>query len=258
MNNNLECPFKIKITKYKYSTFDDGSEGTIVYFNISNVSQKSIMLNFKLFCLIVDGVQKYYDCWLTGYLINNTQLFPSCSSNGAVIFNNSKIKENSKALFIIEVLYENILYGYFFELLNGKFKLKDMISEEIKQMEDLQEREDNNELIAKELENKLLQGLETIDSFEEKYGVSLENIYIQIPKDLHEIIITGELLQNNRDKDFHNYWVNITFYNFEGKIITTRREDFYGFEDYDTFEVEIFDEDLVKKVDRIRIYVKGK
>lgn len=258
MKNLLDTKlFDISINKDIYTSFERGEDGTIVYFTIKNKSEDFLYLNFTSFTIVVNNNQKEYDSWFEDYNISNAKLLPLCNMKGAVIFHGVKINKNSNVLLLIEFNCDTDENKYLVTFskndnkwsLTGTYELEESVIN--KSNEDIK-------LKVKELEEKLLNNTEKIDSFEEKYGVSIENLYIQISNDFHKITFTGELIRITNQNQYKDFWINITFYNSDGKIITSRKEYFRNFEDYDTFEVEEYNEDLIKKVDKIRIYVKGK
>ncbi len=107
------------------------------------------------------------------------------------------------------------------------------------------------------LKRKLKENIERIEGFEEKLGISLQNISVNVSKELDMITLIGEIIKTNPDINIDHFHIISNFYNDCDEIIYRDTESIYNFEGYDSFQIVIYDTDIIVNINKIRIYVKG-
>ena len=108
-------------------------------------------------------------------------------------------------------------------------------------------------LNPKNLENKLMDSIERLTVMENKLGLDIQNLSINIDGNYIEIL--GDLFIEDF-QDYRRISLNATFYDGENKILQTQstsfyKEDFLGFE---TFEISWYGEEKIGEIEKIRLF----
>ena len=108
-------------------------------------------------------------------------------------------------------------------------------------------------LNPKKLEYKLMDSIERLTAIEEKLGLDIQNLSINVDGNYIEIL--GDIFIDDFS-EHSSISLNATFYDKENKILQTERttfyqEDFLGFE---TFDMMWFGYEKIGEIEKIRLY----
>lgn len=243
--------FRMEVLDAEDQNYSDGSSGCSVYFKITNKTQKRLHIRFDNFTIIKsNSEERDFSCWLNDFNIYSTYVYSGNSKKGCVIFKDTKAYAIFKLIIELSDISNNKKYTLFFEQKYGKWIFSNSNMQTLD--EEMSNTEDSKNL-AKLLKNKI----ERIEGFEERLGISLENISVDVDKDLSSIKITGEAIRTQQEPNIKAFDIIANFYNEDNAIIKREEENIYNFEGYDSFEITMYEPEEVKNVTKIRLFVKG-
>lgn len=240
---------KLNIINVEEGTFENDDEGIFIKFKVNNNSKKKISLEFNNIDLITnEGEELEYDCWLRGFILQQKSILSNNFKQGAVIFYNQSLNSINNTKLIINV--SDVTNGFKYELV---YELKynnrcEFITGTINNIQ----MKINNITLAKELKNSI----ERIESFEEKIGITLENISVNIDKCLFNLDVSGEIMQNSSNSIKNGFYLNIVYYNDDNEVIDSDNHWFSDFNGYDVFKFILNDSEKITRVKKIRLFVK--
>lgn len=236
------------IERLEDSPMSNGENAFIIYLKVDNKTQKSRKINLlKSTYVTCQREQLEQDIWLSGYIIGEATLKPNSFKKAGLVFYKSKLKtisDNDVIYISIELIQEGGALTLCFQKTGNNWLL---ISKEKSEIE--------IKLTPKQLEKTILNRIERLEAFEERLGVSIQNLsikigsYISLFAELHSI--TGTSINENIE-------VECVLYDKDGLVIdkTTKNidaDDFFGFQ---VLEMNFFGDDLAEQVGKIRIYPK--
>lgn len=237
------------------SKFTGGNTGTIFYTRISNLSKKKIHIDVKsVFLLDEKRTQHSVDAHYQGYLGEDEKTIARDSAViCAPIFFKSKVgilKEGYRYGLSVTDGTGGKNYDAVFELVeDSKWQL---IACEIE--EAVVKR------TAKELEKLLKKNIERFEILEEKKGIKIDSINIQVASNLSSLTLLGEISALTSESVSKNSHIQITanFYTQENELTETATAiiDINAFVGYDSFKIVMYDSEKINKLSRIRVFVK--
>jgi hypothetical protein len=244
----------IKIEKIEESEMETDGDAFIFYVKIINNSPKNRKIRVPLVNYITSkGEQLEQDSWLTGYFMHEDTLKPNVFKKTGIIFNKSKlksIKEDDLFYICVQLLNEGQELTLCFQRKGNKWQIAN---------EDVTEIEVN--LTPKQFEKNLLNKIERLEVFEEKFGVYFENLSIKM-KDADDqwFSIFGEFHLVNGTNIDDDLTIECIIYDNEGLILLKEvyyiwSESFFGFE---VIEFVIQEDGIAEKVGKIRIFPKNR
>lgn len=124
---------------------------------------------------------------------------------------------------------------------------------------DAKQTEIEIKLTTKQLEKRLIKKIERLEAFEERLGVSIQNLSLKIEDGYQWLTIYFELYSENGTTLEESLHIECVLYNNEGLIIDKASSNIYA-NDFFGFElVEIYftgDISKAEQVSKIRIYPK--
>lgn len=231
--------------KFEESSVTDGGAAYIIHYTIFNESSQKIDIKILKTGLIHKNIIKDRDYYLTGFLLDDFELFSNTGREGADIYLKSNVEFNLNDRFFIQFadITNSKEYIIFFEKNNYEGFLS-YAFDEIKE---------NNMLNPKKLEYKLMDSIERLTAIEEKLGLDIQNLSINVDGNYIEIL--GDIFIDDFS-EHSSISLNATFYDKENKILQTERttfyqEDFLGFE---TFDMMWFGYEKIGEIEKIRLY----
>lgn len=245
--NGLE----FSIDREETSSFQDGSQGFIVYLKIDNrtVHRKKLTLSNSTY-ITNQREQLEQENWLTGYMCQEASIEKNSYKLAGIIFYKPKLKsiKNDDKLFItaklptdgkqVNICFEKNTYGW------------RIVETELSDVE--------IELTPKQLCKHLVKRIERLETFEERLNVSIQNISIE-PDSINDWInLFCEIHPINGMDLKEDLTIECVFYDDEGMVIdkytqSIYSEDFYGFE---LIEFSFNGKGVIERIAKIRIYPK--
>lgn len=243
--------FSIKISNVEEDNYSDGSSGCSIYFKIANKTTKRLHIRFDNFTIIKSNSEEQdFLCWLNDFNIYSTYVYSGNSKKGCVIFKSTKEHNISKLIIELSDISNNKKYTLFFKQIYGKWSFSNS------NIRCLDEDKMNSET-SKNLARFLKEKIERIEGFEERLGITFENVSVLVEKDLSSIKITGEVIRTKQESKTRAFDIIANFYNEDDSIITREEENIYNFEGYDSFEITMYEPEEIKNIEKIRLFVKG-
>lgn len=242
----------IAIDKIEDTTMSNGENAFIIYLKIDNKTSQSKKLDLLNATYIdMNREQLEQDVWLSGYIKGEDNLKPNSFKKAGIVFYKSKLKRISKN----DLLYVPIMLPKDGKELTICFQFKGkkwfIISIEHSDIE--------VKLPPKQIENSLIKKIERLEAFEERLGISLENLTLKVDDSYCWATIYCEVHSTNGTTIKESLNIECVLYNNDGKIIDKtstyiNSDNFFGFELIElTFTGDI---SFAEKVSTIRIYPK--
>lgn len=245
---------KIVIENFEDTSMTNGEKAFIIYLKLDNLTSQTKKVNLlKATYVTKNREQLEQDIWLTGYLIGEDNLRPNSFKKAGLVFYKSKLKKISEN----DLLYISI------ELPNDGAELTlcfhyDGITWSVI---DKEQTEIEIKLTPKQLEKILLKKIERLDAFEERLGVTFENISLRVDNSYVWGTLFFELHSSNGTELNESIKIECVFYGNDGSILNKEstsvyKDDFFGFKLIEfTFTGNI---EIANSISKIRIYPQKK
>jgi hypothetical protein len=247
-------PLEVKIDRHESSSFNDGSDGFVIYLKVQNKSSETQKINvLKANYITIAGEQILQDSWLNGYLKDVDLLMPNTFKQAGLIFYKPKLKQieqNDVIYLTIELTKESIEQTFCFQYKESNWILTNSA---IKNIEIELTPKQISDILAKSLVNKI----ERLEAFEERFGISIQNFSIEnfslfnIYCEVHPTI--GTSIKEDIE-------LQCVVYDLDGLILKKtyyrlKMNDFFGFEVVNfTFYSDFIE--MIPQISKIRIYPK--
>lgn len=242
----------IEVEKYEETSMSNGETSFIIYLKLFNTTNSAKKINLsKATYVTSQREQLEQDIWLSGYHIGEGSIKPNSYKTAGLVFYKSKLKqilENDLVYVSVEVPKEGTELSLCFQN-NGKdwnIIEKEQIEIEIKQT-------------PKQLEKRLIKRIERLEAFEERLGVSIQNLSLKINDSYKWATIFCELHSTNGTTIEKSMKIECVLYDNDGSIIDTETayvnsDSFFGFE---LVELNFTgNESKAEQISKIRIYPK--
>jgi hypothetical protein len=247
-------PLEVNIDRHESTSFNDGSDGFVIYLKVQNKSSETQKINvLKANYITIVGEQIVQDSWLNGYLKDEDLLMPNAFKQAGLIFYKPKLKqiEQNDVIYItIELPKKSKEQSFCFQYKEGKWLLTNST---INNIELELTPKQINDIHAKSLLNKI----ERLEAFEERFGISIQNFSIEnfslfnIYCEVHPTI--GTSIKEDIE-------LQCVVYDLDGLILKKtyyrlKMNDFFGFEVVNfTFYSDFIE--MIPQISKIRIYPK--
>lgn len=241
-----------KIEKYEDTSMSNGENAFIIYLTVDNKISTSRKINLLKATYVTNKREQLeQDIWLSGYITGEDTLKPNSFKKAGLVFYKSKLKSISEN----DIIYITIELPQEGKELTISFK-KD---ENKWQMAQVENSDLEIKFTPKQLEKILLKKIERLDAFEERLGVTFENISLKLADNYIWGKLFCELHSLNGTKLNDSIEIECVLYSNDGSILDKKsasiyEEDFFGFELIEfslTGNIE-----MANNVSKIRIYPK--
>ena len=247
-------PLEVTIERHESTSFDDGSDGFVIYLKVQNKTSVTQKINvLKANYITIVGEQILQDSWLNGYLKDVDLLMPNTFKQSGLIFYKPKlqqIEQNDVIYITIELPKESCEQSFCFQYKEDKWLLTNSTINEIE-----------IELTPKQINDihakSVLKKIERLEAFEERFGISIQNFSIEnfslfnIYCEVHPIIgtsITEDIELQCVVYDLDGLILKKTYYRL-------KMNDFFGFEVVNfTFYSDFIE--MIPQISKIRIFPK--
>lgn len=235
------------------SSFSTGESGEIFYTKISNLSGKRLSIEVDgVFLIDGGGTQHSMDSYFKGYFGEDEKCIQKNSSViCAPIFYKDKAgapQFGYKYGLSVKDNTNGVAYDALFERDNaGLWKLLSCDTEEI-----VVKR------TASQLEKILKRNIERFELLEERKGIKIDGLNIQVASTLSNLALLGEVTAVSQDLKVGHVQIVANFYSESGELVETAGATIGGdeFVGYDTFKITVYDSDKINKMSRVRVFVK--
>ena len=241
---------KIEVEKYEDTSMRNGEAAFIIYLKLHNETDHAKKINLlKATYVTSQREQLEQDVSLSGYHIGEGSIKPNSFKTAGLVFYKSKLKQ---------ILENDLLYVSIELPKDGtEINLCFRRTESIWSIIEKEQTEVEIKLSPSQLQKKLLKKIERLESFEERLGVSFENISININNDNRFSLFCE--MHSNAGATINNHLnVECVLYDLEGSILDKEsrfinKDIFFGFE---LIEIEFYEDNIANKVNKIRLYPK--
>lgn len=241
-----------KIEKYDDDSMSNGEDAFIIYLIVDNNISNSRKINLlKATYVTHKREQLEQDIWLSGYITGEDTLKPNSFKKAGLVFYKNKLKSIS----INDIIFITVELPQEGKKLTISF-IKEANSWRIAQVEDT---DLEIKFTPKQLEKTLLKKIERLDAFEERFGVTFENISLKITDSYIWAKLFFELHSLNGTKLNESIEIECVLYGsdssiLEKKSVNVSKNDFFGFE---LIEITLTGSiEMASNVSKIRIYPK--
>jgi hypothetical protein len=252
LQSNETFGLELSIESVESMSLSNGNDSFVIYLKVDNTTPKNRNIKIlKTTYLTDEREQIEQDNWLNGYLVEEDILKPNSFKKSGLLFYKPKLNKisNNDILYIsVELPQEGKEITFCFQNKSDNWNIINLEENEIK-----------IKLTPNQIENYLLNRIERLESLEEKFGISLENISVRNDSSLS---IYVELKSLNGTTISHNkmFTLECIFYDLEGKILYVTRktifpDNFIGFELLEFYASNMFLSNE-ESIGKIRIYPK--
>lgn len=241
---------EIKIESFEETTMSNGEDAYLILLRIDNKTLKRRKINLlKSTYVTKEREQIEQDIWLSGYITGEDSLKKNSFKKAGLVFYQSKLKrisDNDLIYISIELPNEGIEITLCYQKNENNWVLINKEKTEIK-----------IKLTPKQLEKNLLKRIERLEAFEERLGVSFQNISIKIEVN-NWFTVFCEVHSTNGTTINDDLSIECVLYDKDGSILNKEKkdilsDDFFGFE---LLHMNFYEDLIAEKVNKIRIYPK--
>ncbi|MCB0539722.1 MAG: hypothetical protein KDE33_19555 [Bacteroidetes bacterium] len=243
---------KIAVEKFEDTSMSNGENAFILYLKLDNQTSQTKKINLlKATYVAKNREQLEQDIWLSGYIIGEDNLKPNSFKKAGLVFYKSKLKkisENDLLYVSIELPKDGAELTLCFQYKGNEWSIINTEQTEIE-----------IKLTPKQFEKRLIKKIERLEAFEERLGVSLQNLSLKIDDSYIWATIYCEVHSTNGTTLEDALNIECVLYDNDGSIIDKKSayidsDDFFGFELIElTFTGDI---SIAEQVSKIRIYPK--
>ena len=248
-------PLEVTIDRHESTSVYYESEEFVIYLKVQNKSSDTQKINvLKANYVTAGGEQIEQDNWLNGYLQDVDFLMPNAFKQAGLIFYKPKLKQieqNDLIYITIELIKEGNEKTFCFQYKENNWIFTNSALNNI-----------DIKLTPKQIEKYLLGRIERLEAFEERFGITFQNISVvrshvlDIYLELHSLSGTTIPCEDVND----SFRLECVFYDMEGKIIFSTSKmifpnSFFGFELINFYASNQFNF-KEEQISKIRIYPK--
>jgi len=251
-NMNEFSGLKIEVEKYEDTSMRSGDTAFIIYLKLHNETDHAKKINLlKATYVTSQREQLEQDVSLSGYHIGEGSIKPNSYKTAGLVFYKSKLKqilENDLVYVSVEIPKEGTVLSLCFQNNGKEWNIIDKEQTEVE-----------IKLTPKQLEKRLIKRIERLEAFEERLGVSIQNLSLKINDSYTWATIFCELHSTNGTTIEKSIKIECVLYDNDGSIIDTESayvssDSFFGFE---LIELNFTgNESKAEQVSKIRIYPK--
>lgn len=240
------------IEKHEYTIMSNGENAFILYLTVDNKISTSRKINLLKATYVTNKREQIeQDIWLSGYIRGEDTLRPNSFKEAGLVFYQNKlnsISENDLIYITLELPQEGKNLTVTFKNNDNKW-----------QMTQVENSDMEIKLSPKQMEKILLKKIERLDAFEERLGVTFENISLKLDDSYIWAKLFCELHSLNGTKLNESIDIECVLYSNDGSILEKEsecvyEEDFFGFELVEfSFSGNI---EMANNISKIRIYPK--
>lgn len=249
--------FRFEICSVIESQLKSGEDAYIFYLDVTNLEPKARMITMSDATYITTNREQLeQSIWLSGYFFKHGRIKGTAHRKAGLVF----YKRYLSSVVRGDSLYVEV------ELADSKKKLSlrfDCPAAELTdpwpisevQVEDMEVRAS-----PRALSKSLTRKIERLDAFEERLGISLDKLSVNVPNDHNPITISGEVHQSSSASISGNIEIVAVVYDAEGSIVqsgevTLWAHDFAGF---DVFKLTLYANEIGLVADKIRIFPRAR
>jgi len=239
------------IDGFEDTSLTNGENAFIIYLNVDNKTPKSRKINLLKATYVTNKREQLeQDIWISGYIMGEDTLKPNSFKKAGLAFYKSKLKaisENDLIYISIELIQEGGALVLCFQRKGNNWIITD------KEKADIEIK-----LTPAQLEKNLLKCTERLEAFEERLGVSIQNISTRIENHLNWFNLFCELHAVSGTTINEDIKIECVLYDKDGLVIDQEdkwinSKKFFGFE---LITIAFQKEGIAERVSKIRIYPK--
>lgn len=236
--------------EFKLETKDETYYSIYIFLTIDNKTSKDRSIDVSKATYVTSKREQLeQDFWVNGYMQGEGNIKPNSFIKAGLAFEMTKLKnvlEKDNVYIPIKLVKEGVELNLRFQKTRNTWILEEIEKVDIE-----------IELTPKQLEKKLLKGIEKLEAFEERLEITIENISININDD-SMIKVFGELHSNSGTALNEDIKIECIVYDNQDRVIYIGKEVIYSsrFFGFEAFLINIYHINIAKKVSKIRLYPK--
>jgi hypothetical protein len=261
--NGDESGFRFEIIDVKEWEMTNGEPAFVLFLNITNLHPKARLITLSLATYVTsDGEQLEQDLWVTGYLILHGRINGNAHRKSGLVFYKShlsKISTGDSLSIEVEVPDRAKKVSLRFE----KEALQDKMPCSQRNMPWAIRAADAEDFDVKPTPRiaaeALTKRIERLEAFEDKFGIVLDKLSVNVRDDYHWLTIASEIHQAGSGSLVTDIALVAVVYDSEGSIIITGNHSFSArtFSGFDVFSMALYAQDIGILATRIRIFPKA-
>ena len=254
--NVEQSGFHFEIAEVGEYTMSGGEPAFIFFLNITNLDSKARLITLAMATYVTSGGEQLeQDIWLTGYLIQHGRIKGNAHrKSGLVFYKNHLSRVSPRDCLFIEVVVPDRAkkFSLRFEKSASQGSMPwDFCGAEV---------EDFDVKPTPRVASKALtKSVERLEVFEERFGVTLEKVSVNVSDDFAWLTVAGEVHLAGSGSLARDIKLVAAAYDSEGSIIGTGETTVYAqrFSGFDVFTMTIHTADIGLLATRIRVFPKA-
>jgi len=255
LTHKEEAGFRFEVTEGEEYTLDNGSAAFIFFITITNLEPKARLIDLSLATYVTgDGEQLEQDDWLKGYFINHGRIKGNAHRKCGLIFYKSHLRGlSSEDTLFIEVAVPDKLKKLSIRFQQAPAKGMPWSNCAI-------DTEGFDVKPTPRVASKALtKGIERLEVFEERLGIVLDKLSVNVSDDYGSVTVVGEIHLKDGMSLAKDTSVVAVAYDSEGHIIKTGTTFLFAhtFSGFDVLDITLFATDIGSLATRIRVFPKA-
>lgn len=251
-----EAGFRFEIADVEECNMENGNAAFIFYLTITNLEPKARIINLALATYVTDGGEQLeQNIWLNGYLINHGRIKGNAYRKAGLVFYKSHLKRISSG----DTLYIEAVVPDKAKKLSIRFE-EGPAQGNTPWINCGTDIEDFDVKPTPRVASKALtKGIERLEVFEEKFGIVLDKLSVNVSENYGSVTVVGEVHLKDGTSLAKNLTVVVVAYDSDGSIIGTGEATLYAqtFSGFDVLDITLYAADIGWLATRIRVFPKA-
>ena len=233
-----------------------GEAAYIVFLNITNLDPKARLITLSTATYVTsDGEQLEQDIWLNGYLIQHGRIKGNAHRKAGLVFYTSHLSRISPG----DCLYIDIVVPDSAKKLTLRFEKEGSQGNMPWAFCGADVEDFDVKPTPRVVSKALTKGIERLEVFEERFGIVLDKLSVNVSDDYAWLTIVGEVHLAGGGSLARDVKLVAVAYDSEGSIIGTGESTVYAqkFSGFDVLNITLHARDIGLVATRIRVFPKA-
>jgi len=251
-----ESGFRFEIADVEECNMENGNAAFILYLTITNLEPKARIINLTLATYVTNGGEQLeQNIWLNGYLINQGRIKGNAHRKAGLVFYKSHLRKISSG----DTLYIEATVPDKAKKLSIRFE-EGPAQGSMPWVNCGMDIEDFDvKPTARVASKALTKGIERLEVFEERFGIVLDKLAVNVGNDYDLLTVVGEVHLKDGASLAKYITLVAVAYDSEGGIIKTSHTtlDARTFSGFDVLDISLYAPEIGLLAKRIRVFPKA-
>ena len=252
--------FRFEIVSVKEMWMNNGEAAYVIFFNITNLEPKARIVTLSTATYVTkDGEQLEQDLWLLGYVpadgTHRARIKGNAHRKAGFVF----YKKHLSSVVSLDSLYVDVALEDSKKKLSLRFDNTTAEGTATWPIVEAQVEEMEVRASPRVLSKALTRKVERLEAFEERLGISLDKLSVNVQEHYLWLTVSGEVHQASSGSLSRDVKIVAVVYDAEGTIVETGEVTFYArdFVGFDVFKLTLHAHEICLIADKIRIFPKA-